>query len=738
MKRIVLVILLMMSVSAQAQTLSDTLALTGSAVVAQKNLVKMDVDKITYKVEDDVDSKTSTVLEMLRKVPMVSVDAQDKITVNGSSSFLIYVDGKPNSMLSSNPSQILKLMPASAVKSIEVVTNPGAKYDAEGVGGVLNIITDLSGSGGKSSLDGQYANLALQGNTRGYGGGLYYSMQKGKWAFNLNGNASNTYNYGAISDMERMQKYEGAEYITTTSGEADVKSPLYIANINLSYDVDSLNLISIGVGYMGNVRSTESSFDAVFKNPYMEYGYAGTVLSGVSASSIMANADYQHIWAGYPDRSLVFSYQFSATPTHAETSDLFDAAASQTMGLVDRKVDGKTNSLSHIAQVDFTTPIGAAAGHVFNTGAKYIARHNSSYQDNFIFDGNDYVYTEEGGTEYDFYNDIGAVYAEYDGKFGSFGMKAGVRYEHTWQTIRYAGESGFGLDYGSLVPVASLQYNIGMQQNIGLSYNMRISRPGITYLNPYVDNVSDPTARTFGNPELEAERGHALSLVYNYFSSRWISSVTLRQSFTGNGISQYSFYDDEHILNTTYGNVISTSVSGLDVFASWIPGQKTRVIFNGGVSYTDIASAALGQSNRGWSYTSLIGLQQTLPWDLRFSVNAIASGRTISLQGWTSGLCAATFGLTKSFLEDRLTFSLSGVTHLKKGRMLKLESVSVAEDFISRTTTGIPLRMMQLSVSYSFGKQGDVNVKRSRKTIEADSQLNVKSASESLGTMMGK
>ena len=738
MKHILLIIVAMFpALILHAQELSDTLTIEGSAVVAQKNLVKMDVDKITYKVEDDVDSKTSTVLEMLRKVPMVSVDAQDKITVNGSSSFQIYVDGKPSPMLSSNPSQILKLMPAATVRSIEVVTNPGAKYDAEGVGGVLNITTDLSRAGGKSVLDGQYANVTLQGNTRGYGGGLYYSMQKGRWAFSINGNASNSYNYGAISEMERVQKVEGSEYITSTYGEADVMTPLYTGNLNLSYEIDSLNLISIGAGYLGNSRTTESCFEAGFKSPYMEYAYDGTVIVGMYTGSIVANADYQHTWAGRPDRSLVLSYQFSANPTSSETSNIFGAAAPEAMGLRGRKADGLTNSLSHTAQADFSTPIGSASGHTFNTGMKFIARHNSSYQDNFILSDGEYVYTEEGSTECDFYNNIGALYAEYDGKSGAFGLKAGVRYEHTWQTIRYGDESGFGLDYGSLIPVASIQYNIGMQQNLGLSYNMRISRPGITYLNPYVDNVTDPTVTTFGNPELEAEKGHTINLVYNYYSPKWITSLTLRQAFTGNGISQYSFYDNDHILNTTYGNVISTSVSGLDVFATWIPGQRTRIIFNGGVSYTDIRSAALGQSNSGWGYTSLLGLQQTLPWDLRLSANAIASGRTISLQGWASGIYAATFGLTKSFLEDRLTVSLSGVTHLQKGRMLKIETLTQAEDFVSRTSTGIPLRMVQLSVSYSFGKQGDVNVKRSRKTIEADSQLNTKSASESLGTMMG-
>ena len=100
----------------------DVEMLEAGKVTALRPLVKMDVDKMTYKVEDDVDSKTSTVLEMLRKVPMVSVDGEDNITVNGSSSFQVLVDGKPNVMISSNPSEVFRSMPASSIKDIQVIT----------------------------------------------------------------------------------------------------------------------------------------------------------------------------------------------------------------------------------------------------------------------------------------------------------------------------------------------------------------------------------------------------------------------------------------------------------------------------------------------------------------------------------------------------------------------------------------------------------------------------------------
>lgn len=135
---------------------------------------------MTYDVQSDNDVKTNTVLDMLRKVPMVTVDGQDNITVNGQGSFKVYVDGKPNVMFSSNPSQIFKAMPASAVKSIEVVTNPGAKYDAEGVGGVLNIVMNNADGKAKTKLNGYNGSIAATISNKGYRGSTFLSGQQGK------------------------------------------------------------------------------------------------------------------------------------------------------------------------------------------------------------------------------------------------------------------------------------------------------------------------------------------------------------------------------------------------------------------------------------------------------------------------------------------------------------------------------------------------------------------------------
>ena len=156
--------------------------LKGVEVVAQKPLVKVDVDKIEYNIEDDPDSKSNSILEMLRKVPLVTVDGEDNIQVNGSSSFKVHVNGKPNNMMSNNPKEVLKSMPANSIKYIEVITSPGAKYDAEGVGGILNIVTVGGG------FEGYTATFRANASNYGAGAGGYAMVKQGKMTVSANYN----------------------------------------------------------------------------------------------------------------------------------------------------------------------------------------------------------------------------------------------------------------------------------------------------------------------------------------------------------------------------------------------------------------------------------------------------------------------------------------------------------------------------------------------------------------------
>lgn len=707
----------------------DVTNLKGVEIVAQKPLVKMEVDKLSYSVESDIDAKSNSILDMLRKVPMVTVDGNDQITVNGSSSFKVYVDGKPNVMMSSNPSEIFKSMPASSVRDIEVITNPGARYDAEGVGGVLNLITDRNSSTRKQLLNNYSGTIRGMGANRGAGGGAFFSMQKNKFSMSINANTMWSFPVKSTTSVNREQFTDSGSVLTQMENSMDNGVQIHMGNLNLSYEIDSLNLISASAGLMGFGMDSEGNT----RTGIGALNYTTRNDNDNQSFSINGSVDYQHIFKSNRERLLTLSYLISSSPQKGDNYSWFDTDGSSDgyLDLTDRYSHSKNNTLEHTWQVDFTNPL--AAGHKLDLGAKYILRDNTSRSDYYDLIGQQQFWNEASSLDYNHTNRILAGYAEYRGTIQRVSLTAGLRYEHTWQNVesRLGQTENFKLNYGNLVPSANISYKINDSQNIGAAYNLRISRPGITLLNPYVDRT-DPTSISYGNTNLDAEETHNISLVYNLFNPKWVVNLTLRQSFCDNGIQQYSFYEG-NVLNTTYGNITQNRQTGLNAFVNWNVTGKTRFTLNGSVSYVDVRSDVLNLKNHGWQGNLMFGYQQTLPWDIRLSANIMASTKSYNLQGWNSGFQAGMLSLSKSFLNDKLNVTINGVTPLNFGK-LELENHSAGHDYLSRSLTNVSMQTVGISISYTFG--GKVNVKKTQRTIQNTDLRNQESKEQGISNMI--
>ncbi|MBR3440410.1 MAG: TonB-dependent receptor [Bacteroidales bacterium] len=693
----------------------DAQAINSASVQAMKTLVKLDVNKLTYKVEADPDSKTGSLLDMLRKVPMVTVDGQDNITVNGSSSFKVYLDGKPNQMLSSNPSQILKVMPASAVKDIEVITNPGAKYDAEGAGGILNLITGAATGTSSAVADGAYGSVSAGVTTKGENGGVYLTAKKGKLTVGVNTAGGYQKLNGISYDATQKNLCNGDSQITEMIQSQ--KSPFVFADLNASYEISPSDLLSGSFGMTGFYQSAGGN-STITMGGAAPYSYINDQEMKYRTSGVNGSVDFQHTSAEVAGRTLTLSYRYSGEPLRTEFVSRFSGMPIQ---MPDRKSDGDDNSQENTFQLDYTTPVGK--GQSLSSGLKYIARHNSADDKLYFADGNNWIHNAEGSMLYDHFNNIGAIYSEYTGSFGKFSLIAGLRYEYTWQKVRYG--KGFGQDFktgfGDIVPSASLQYNIAATRNIGLTYNRRIQRPGITYLNPYV-NRSSPTVVSYGNSDLTSARSDIISVVYNSFTPKWIVSLTVRYSHTGSGISDYSFYDNEGILNTTYGNIVVEDETGITAFVNWTAGPKTRIYTNSSFGYSMFSSDELAQKDNGWNWNVVAGLQQTLPADMLLSANLMAGGKTWTLQGWNKGFTLGVLGLSKGFFANKLRVTGQFISNFEKGGMA-IESFARGGNFETRSKVTVPIRQVGLNLTYTFGKQG-FQVKKTRKSITNDDVIN--------------
>ena len=701
-------------------------------VVAYKPLVKADVDKIAYSVEDDPEANTNTVIEMLKKVPMVTVDGQDNIRVNGNSSFKIYVNGKPNNMMTKNPKEVLKSMPASSIKKIEVITNPGPKYDAEGVGGILNIVTEGKGP------EGYNATFSGRANNSSYGGGLYATVKQGKLTMSVNYNASSNHSPKGYTYSDRSQI--GTDGTVTSSTVADGYTKGHSlwqgGDIEASYEIDTLRLItgSFSLSKFTSKRDAlNTAFSTVPATGQRLYGYRSPSHSKENWDDYSASLDYQRSFS-VKDRLLTLSYRLESSPSTSDSRYLYTdrEAADDWQTFIDRmrdqRMDGDENTMEHTFQIDYTTPF--AKHHTWEAGVKYILRRNKSDNDRYNLGtgDKDETYDSDNSSHYRHHNDILAAYTGYGLTLDKWSARLGLRYEHTLQKVEYLLGRGtnFHKNFDDLVPSARLGYKFSDATNLSLGYKMRINRPGIWYLNPYLDDRI-PDAISQGNPNLDTEKSHAVDLQFSSYNSKLTYTLTGTYRFVNNSIESVDRLVNDRdieglpnptgkdVIYSSYANIGHIQYAGLMAYANWTPITNTRITLNGSVGYSHMSD---GQSlrNHGWCTNIDASLQQTFAKTWIFNASYYVQTPQPTLQGKDARYQWYNFSLSKSFMDKRLTLTAYIINPFGK-RYFCYRSETVADNFRTTASSSWCQLYYGVSVSFRIGKL-KASVKHTERTVE--------------------
>lgn len=701
-------------------------------VVAYKPLVKADVDKIAYSVEDDPEANTNTVIEMLKKVPMVTVDGQDNIRVNGNSSFKIYVNGKPNNMMTKNPREVLKSMPASSIKKIEVITNPGPKYDAEGVGGILNIVTEGKGP------EGYNATFSGRANNSSYGGGLYATVKQGKLTMSVNYNASSNHSPKGYTYSDRSQIGTDGTVTSSTVADGYTKghSQWQGGDVEASYEIDTLRLItgSFSLSKFTSKRDAlNTAFSTVPATGQRLYGYRSPSHSKENWDDYSASLDYQRSFS-VKDRLLTLSYRLESSPSTSDSRYLYTdrEAADDWQTFIDRmrdqRMDGDENTMEHTFQIDYTTPF--AKHHTWEAGVKYILRRNKSDNDRYNLGtgDKDETYDSDNSSHYRHHNDILAAYTGYGLTLDKWSARLGLRYEHTLQKVEYLLGRGtnFHKNFDDLVPSARLGYKFSDATNLSLGYKMRINRPGIWYLNPYLDDRI-PDAISQGNPNLDTEKSHAVDLQFSSYNSKLTYTLTGTYRFVNNSIESVDrLVNDRNIeglpnptgkdvIYSSYANIGHIQYAGLMAYANWTPITNTRITLNGSVGYSHMSD---GQSlrNHGWCTNIDASLQQTFAKTWIFNASYYVQTPQPTLQGKDARYQWYNFSLSKSFMDKRLTLTAYIINPFGK-RYFCYRSETVADNFRTTASSSWCQLYYGVSVRFRIGKL-KASVKHTERTVE--------------------
>ena len=701
--------------------------LAGVSVIAYKPLVTQTLDRINYDVEADPESKTNTVMDMLRKVPLVTLDQDENIKVKGSSSFTVYVNGKPSNMVAKSPKDALKSMPATSIKRIEVITDPGAKYDAEDIGAILNIVT-------QSALQGYRGSVRVSADTKSYfNTGAFISSKIGKLGLSGNYNYKLSQNKLNSSQGNFENHSDAAPYKYSENGSSrSYKSNDNYGNIEISYEFDTLNLVSASFGANRSIYISQNDGYSQFydKNRNTVSAYNTLSSSNNTSLSYYGNVDYQRSFRK-PDQLLTVSYNFGVSPpenTITFSKLKLDTTQPNTLATKERDVryTKAETSNSHTLQIDYTEPFDSSK-HVVEAGIKYILRRNASdnqYRrynpitgeyDQYDLDDKGNIRKEN---DMDYYQHIVGAYASYTFKLKKFSLRLGGRLEGTYQDVRFADEAArnFKVRFLDLIPYISTSFKLTDASNLRVSYNNGISRPSIWFLNPYVDD-KDPYSISYGNPNLKSERSHNFSVSYGLFSQKLNLSISAYSSIVNNSIESDDSVDSKGIRYHTYANIGSNGSLGGSLYVSYNPIKWLSFwsSLSGGYSrYTNRANISEGGYFMGYG-----GVNIKLPWKMRFNIGMGGNPVSTSYRSKGAGWYYYYTSLSRSFLKgDKLSVSISASNFLEKYNTYRNTSW-VDGVYTSNYVSRSPARSLSLSLSWRFGEM-KAQIKKAERGISND------------------
>ncbi|MDE6027305.1 MAG: outer membrane beta-barrel family protein, partial [Muribaculaceae bacterium] len=540
--------------------------------------------------------------------------------------------------------------------------------------------------------------------------------------------ANVSYNNGKVwprsSTYERrIESLDGAENHLMTARQKAKSGWDYTGfNFNMSWEPDTLNLFTASVNYGYNTWFTRGDEDRDMKRPdlstlwslHRHYDSEGRY------NGVGGQLSFQHNF-GRDDHMIVASYEYDYGYQRNTTDYLLTYLEGTGTESPYSSERSKGNSHYHIMQVDYSNRFNSR--HMLEAGGKVFLNDNGNH--NFPYLGSsaeDAMADKALEVKMNQLKNVYAAYGSYTGTFSKWSVKGGLRYEHTYMGARYKlGEyPDFTTRLNDIVPNAAVSYNISNASSLRFAYQMRISRPDISQVNPYV-NVLTPGQISYGNPDLKSEKGHTFTLGYSNYEGKFTGSAKLTYRYVSNGVNDVIFMRDG-IMNSTYANVGESHLGMLDLSADWNITSAFRwsVYASGSYQYLKADSELLQAKNHGWQTNLSTNINYTLPSKWRFSGYAGMWTPWIDLQGrGTNTGYYYGLGASRSWLkDDALTLQLSAGNFLPTHRSYsyRQEDESVRLSYTGRSSQW----NVGLSVSFKFGGL-QAGVKKTAANIEKES-----------------
>lgn len=676
---------------AQAGMLGEVL------IKGKKPLIQNKGDKLLYNASADISNKSGSAGDVLRKAPMVTVDAEGNVKMRGSSSIKVLLNGRPSSILAKNPKEALKMIPASSISSIEVITTPSAKYEAEGAAGVINIIT-------KKKIQGTSGNLDLSGGNldQSVSGGVSTTVQKFDLSFSLNANREQK---RTISQIDRTTISNGVNVgRLLQNGDELQKEQGLFSDLNAEFRPDSTQTLGAVMSYWKGQWPIKSTLFNSYRSgsDLSEYHQTGSQSGRFSQLDFQLNYGKKFRRRGQ-ELQLIgqTSNSDDQSDYHIHQFDLTERPILQEQG------PNKGKSRDFSLQADYLHPIDKLNKYMLETGVRW-SRDNSSSVYN-VYNDRDrpgtipLILDPSRSDRMKYFQHIIAGYLSLRidaGKNWSF--RPGLRFEHTRLGGDFAaGTPSFGTGFSNLVPSLLIMKKLNEQHDFKLNYTERIRRPWIWDLNPYT-NSSDPLNVTSGNPMLRPEVTRMLEAGYNFTAQ---SGFTLNNSLyfnaNSNAMEQLTTVNTSGVSFTKPQNIASNRRLGTNVNASLNVNSDWTMTLGAEYYYVWFKSAVLNVKNNAGFYAININSSYSLPAGYIVQVSGDYSNGYVTLQGRNSASYNYSMSVRKEFFNKKASLTLTMNNPFQQS--FKQTYSAIAPAFQSIRSSSIYNRSVALAFSWKFG-----------------------------------
>jgi outer membrane receptor protein involved in Fe transport len=660
-------------------------------------LMETSIDKKVFNVGEDQTARGGTAIDVLNNVPSVDIDQDGQISLRGNSNVTILIDGRPSSLSGSSRQAILDAIPAASIERIEIVTNPSAKYDPDGMSGIINIVLK------KNKLRGLNGNLDLT-----YGTG---NNPTGSFSVNLRNNKINayaTYSYRYYEGYRNFNSYRErkigneTEFLTQTRTGHDLNNG-HTVKTGLDYTLKPGHIIGVSLTGSSNLRSR----------------------SGLLTNELSTTNGVYQLWqrnSDEPNRSksldVNLNYQWTLKEKKGEL--MLDVNQSWGTGMLDGVYDEydlietsiSPSRMENLKNPDSRSVLTASLDFVRNfksikleTGAKAIINDNTQTQFREIYDPVTQTYYPDLSinNEFRLVEQIYSLYGIYGHKIKKFGYQLGMRLEQALvRPELLTTNEKYTNDYFSFFPSAHFSYELPKKGEFFLSYSRRINRPSANNLNPFTE-YSDPFNLRTGNPALRPEYINSFELGYNKNWKKLNVNTTGYYRYSTDVIQRIRTFYEDGTGATTYDNLDNTINFGLEAVAMYRPLPIWRNTLSGNVYQTFLQTSnpdLMNNSGIIWSAKvassiDLFNRTTTLQVNLRYN-----SPRVMP-QGIVQFKPALDASIQRLFLDKKLVVSLRVSDIFDwQGFYMDLNTPNVRQE----STFKWQSRRVFISLSYKFGK----------------------------------